>query len=233
MYLKRLWVIIFIQLILFIGVVSFIFSLDTTFDTQLMFLSLFLVIEVFAWTKIQSFFQKDAIRFQHNKLETLKNPPIEYETVWSEALFKSYFLLEKFEFMSYEKLYVSYRALKIVDGKKVKKPVLELYLWLLHPDGLNDLEHVVRTIEKSYQTKGSVIKNITITIFEPCKDTSCENISSQFTFEKTSNYFLTVIPVGVNLEEKAFHVLHSNTYTPSIFFKQVIDRLYHMKEVRS
>lgn len=230
MYLKRLWIIIIIQITLFIGVSTLIFNLETTFDTQLMFLSLFLVLDVFVWTKIQSFFQKDAIQYQHNKLNVSKNPPITYKTLWNEETFKTYFTSENFIFESLEQLYVSHRALKIVDGKKIKKPLLEIYLWLLHPDGLHALEDVVRTIEKSYQTKGSVIKNMTITTFEPCEGEACEVISNQFTFEKTSNYFLSVIPVGVNLSTKKFHVLHSDIYVPSIFFKQVIDRIYHMKE---
>lgn len=232
MHLKRLWIIIIVQLIVFIGVSTYIFSLNTTFDTQLMFLSLFLVLDVFVWTKIQTFFQKDAIRYQYNKLEHSKNPPMNYVSMWNEEAFKSYFISEQFVFESFDQLYVSHRALKVVDGKKIKKPLLEIYLWLLHPDGLHALEEVVRTIEKSYQTKGSVIKNMTITTFEACNGTSCDTIASQFTFEKTPNYFLTVIPIGVNHHTQSFHVLHSNTYVPSVFFKQVIDRLYHMKEIR-
>lgn len=233
MYLKRLWIIIVVQLVSFIGVSTFIFNLNATFDTQLMFLSLFLVVEVFIWTKIQAFFQKDAIKYQHDKLKISKKPPITCESKWHEDTFKTYFLSEKFVFESMNQLYVSHRALKLVDGKKVKKPLLEIYLWLLHPDGLHALEEVVRTIEKSYQTKGSVIKNMTVTTFEVCEGDSCENIASQFTFEKTPNYFLSVIPVGVNSQTQSLHVLHSSAYVPSVFFKHVIDRLYDMRKVRS
>jgi hypothetical protein len=194
-----------------------------TFDTQLMFLSLFLIFSVIVWTRLQVFFQQDAVKYQSKKLIESKNSPINLNFTWNVEHFRAFFSNKNYVIETIKGTLFAYKHITHLNEKKLKKPLLEIYVWL---DFAESLEYGVRTIESSFQSKGKIIKNLSVITFETCDYENCKIVESGFSFEKTAHYFLTIIPVGIDNSHHKLHVLHSNTFYPSIFFKHAIDVIY-------
>jgi hypothetical protein len=189
-----------------------------------MYLSVFLIFVVVLWTKLQSFFQRDANIFQKNKLLINQKEPIPFLSEWNEDYFKAYFSKNNYKIEIIKNTLFAYKIITNIGEKKLKKSLLEIFVWL---DSAESLEYGVRKIESSFQTKGKVIRNLNVITFEFCNDESCPTVSSGFSFEKTAHYFITIIPVGIHTQKRQLYVLHSDTFHPSLFFKHSIEIIYH------
>jgi hypothetical protein len=227
---QRYLISFFACIVLFIGLIIFIFvsRLSTNVQMSLLLLILVMLLIVGVWFRPRLFYH--ALEMSFIKLREQSLPPVSVKHDLANKTWLTYLTKKQFKvFQEQESYIVMHRFTQDSSSFITKQPMLEVIIVIRdeklnfdHPvfaQKINDLEKEYLTTRKVRFTNYSIVQ---IKYGHVFSEEMKERVD-QVVFDKHGHHHVTVVNGFYHTEDKTLYFLHSKKYVPTLYYQHVVD----------